>query len=112
MKQPRDPLELRILELLDDRSGALDAHSLSRLRQARSRALETAAQGWRPWLLAPAGALAALLVAILAFPRPAPEVAPLSEVALAEIDPTILETDLEVLEDLDFYQWLDTVAAR
>ena len=91
---------------LDKSADALDAHTLSRLNQARHRALTRQARfSWASgrWLL-PAAATAA--VAVLAF----------NLLTITPAEPETLLEDLELLssvEDMDFYselefyEWLD-----
>lgn len=91
-------------ELLDDHAERLDAATLSKLHQARNRAVErkrrfSVQPGW-----AGAGALvASLAVAVIYFdnqqlpPLPAIYEDPLQQAAAEE---------MELMDDLEFYAWL------
>lgn len=114
----KPPLEQTLKQGLDQQVEQLDAHSLSRLRQARAAALEQAARGsrWRgfdarAWAL-PAGGLAALLGLAIGLSvwlqAPAPE---LELQALSDAEDILVEmaetgTDIEMIEDIEFYDWL------
>lgn len=101
--------------LFDESVAGLDAATRSALRQARDRALdEMESERLLPaWFRARPSALAAgLLVAVvsgwllLVRDGVAPPMAP----ALAEPDDLellLLEDELEMLEELEFYAWLD-----
>lgn len=96
---------------LDARASELDAATLSRLNRARQHALDEVRHESRGrWL--PAGLLAAaamLMLAIGISRRVPPPAEPLLEQPLPEL--TILTSDesLEMLENLEFYSWLDEV---
>lgn len=110
----KTPLERRAKAAFDADVSGLDGRTRSRLAQARHRAL---AQGRRavPWRglvgqrpLLPAGAAAAVLLAALVVWRmpspnaPSPELA-----ALQDLEILLGEEDLDMLEELDFYTWLE-----
>ena len=98
-----------IREELDKSVDTLDAHTLSRLNQARHKALEQPTRTrWRSNWLLPVAATAA--VAVLAFSL---------LTVNSTTDPDLLLEDLELLssaEDMDFYgelefyEWLDQYA--
>lgn len=102
---------------LDDSLNDYDAATLSRLNQARQRALdELPKAGRRPWhwpALAFASALA--LVVLIGFPRGETPMAPahndvaLWDIELSDDEVALLasEDDLEMFEDLEFYAWLE-----
>lgn len=105
-------LERRARETFEASVAGLDSATRSRLRQARLSALETAprgrmrlALGQRPvWASA---SLAAALVAawMLWAPQHAdsPEVGP----PVADLDILLADEDLAMLEELEFYTWLE-----
>jgi hypothetical protein len=95
---------------LDASVAALDAATLSRLNRARQGALDAARAtrhaSWR-WPGLAAGAFAAVVaVALWQVPRPA--VAPDVVAPLADDLALVADgSDLELVEDLEFYAWLD-----
>ena len=104
-------LEQRAQELLRASADGLDGHIRSRLTQARSAAIEEARKSRAPFIwrtLVPAGALAS--VAALAFvlwngSQQAPGPAALHP-ALDDIDLMVTSESFELLEDLEFYEWV------
>jgi hypothetical protein len=119
---PDDPLQepanaalaARARAELDASVAALDAATLSRLNRARQGALDAARRSrhgaWRGPVLA-AGAFAAVAaLALWQLPRPA--VAPGAVAPLAEDLALVADgSDLELVEDLEFYAWLDAQSA-
>ena len=106
-------LQDKLRAALDERAQGLDGATLSRLRQARARALEQPAAPWwqlsTPQWLGAAGSMAAVaLVAVLVGRTPLPEPAAPLEVPLNHLEIATLEEELELIEDIDFYQWLDS----
>lgn len=109
-----DRLVRRARTLFDDSVGELDAERLSKLNRARQQALEEldrrpAFGGWTRLLPAGGAAAAAVLVALLVLRT--------DEVAIdLPVAPTTAETDFELLidedsfemlEDLEFYSWME-----
>lgn len=98
--------------LFDDSVDRLDAATLSRLNRSRQRALAelggrvTTHGHWLRWLPATGVAAAALATVMLMNARP-PDVA--QEPVSASDFEMLLDDgdDLEMLEDLEFYSWLD-----
>ena len=97
--------------VLDESEEDLDANILSRLRQARNRALhgeereKPRLRTWFPFPVAAgmATALAAMLVAVVYIARP-PSLEPHKSVGDLEI---LASTDhLDLYANLDFYDWL------
>ena len=89
----------------------LDGETLSRLNQAKHRALDELPKGrsldWR-WL--PAGAVAAAVVVALlvSSPRPGFEVEPVAGAAGADdLEILLGEDELEMIDELEFYAWID-----
>ena len=106
--------EKRTKQIFDSSLGEIDAATRSRLTQARHRALQELAPlsagraFWnRPF--APAGALAAaVLVAILVLSQREPAMEPgLQAAAPADLEILLGEEELEMLEELEFYAWLE-----
>ncbi len=112
-------LERRAQELLRASADGLDGHIRSRLTQARSAAIDEARKSRAPFFwrtLVPAGALAgaaalAFMLWIGASPGPGPAAL---HPALDDIDLMVTSESFELLEDLEFYEWVaatDTDAA-
>jgi|AMFO01.1.fsa_nt_gi hypothetical protein len=108
-----DDLEGRIRRALDEKAEGLDAATLSRLRQARERALarRPGTPGWLAWpgggAARWAGALAgvALLVVGWTVWRQATERA--LPVAGDDLEVLASAEDLRLYQELDFYLWLE-----
>ena len=98
----------------EDSVERLDASTRSKLTQARNRALDEVNKGAvrRRWLWAPAGGLAlAALVAVVMLntgPRSGGDTGAL---ALEDIDIVADSENLDMLEDVEFYMWLDNAPA-
>jgi hypothetical protein len=104
------PLERRAEELLRASADALDGNIRSRLTQARSAAVEEARKSRAPFIrtLIPAGALAgaAALAFLLWHGAPqAPGPASLHS-SLDDLDLIVTSESFELLEDLEFYEWV------
>ena len=112
VKKDRD-FEERTKLLFDRSVAALDGQTRSKLTQARYRALDELAERARPawsrsWL--PAGAAAA--VALLSLMLWQGQMAPLTEggfdvTAVADLDILLGEEELDMIEELEFYAWLE-----
>ena len=92
----------------DESVEQLDAATLSRLNRARHAALAEIQQPTRQWSrwLPASGVAAAVLVAVIVMPNPAGLDEPLPA-AGADLELRLGEDSLEMLEDLEFYSWLD-----
>ncbi len=115
-------IERKLKERLDDKAAGLDAHTLSRLRQAREQAL-TASRPW--WRSLHAGAtvnlggvlgrhpvslvaLATLLMFCVLLLGTLANKGGMNEAGNLEmLEIMSLDTDLELVEELDFYHWLE-----
>ena len=113
MKKPLDEEQLRkqAKVLFYDSVEQLDAATLSRLNQGRQKALQeiqTAgpAVQWARWV--PAGGLAAAaVVAVLVWQgTPVEHSAPAAGSA-TDFEILLSEDSLDMLEDLEFYSWMD-----
>ncbi len=97
-------------EALDQSVEYMDAHTLSRLNQARQQALEESSRSavWSGWLPLTAAGCAALALAV-ALPMTTPVEQPVEDMTLPlladEANMAALE-DAELLEDLDMMLWL------
>lgn len=107
--------------LLDESAQSLDAATLSRLNRARQAALVQRAPGRRAaWMLMPAGlaGACALLLAVGVWhgrrpqsgqvPTQPPAVAAGNALNSTDLDMIASGDDMEMMQDLDFYAWLDT----
>ncbi len=109
MKQTDEDFSRTAKEAFDTSVDRLDAATLSRLNRGRHAALaelQHPARHWSRW--APAtGVAAALVVAIVVLQTPTS----VEELPTAVTDMEILlgEDSIEMLEDLEFYSWIDTV---
>jgi hypothetical protein len=108
-----DELESKAQALFEDSVERLDARTRSKLTQARNRALDEAKQGAvrRRWIWAPVGGVALAAVAAVVMVsgglRSSSEAGTL---ALEDIDIVADSENLDMLEDVEFYQWLDAAA--
>jgi hypothetical protein len=114
MKEPLDEEKLRTQAkaLFDDSVERLDAATLSRLNQGRHKALQEIdsagpAGHWARWV--PAGGLAAAaVVAVVVWQGvPVEHRAPV-EGTTTDFEILLSEDSLDMLEDLEFYSWMDT----
>ena len=99
-------------ELFDDSVERLDAATLSQLNQRRQAALAEVSSKdsgvrWGRWLPA-AGITAAAVVAVVMM-QGQPGVDP-SDDAVTDFEILISEDNLEMIEELEFYAWLELVA--
>ncbi len=110
-----DRFEDKAKELFDDSVERLDAATLSQLNQRRQAALaEVSGEGsqgsrvhWGRWLPA-AGVTAAAVVAVVMMQGQPVIDPPVDEATDFEI--LLSEDNLEMIEDLEFYAWLELVA--
>ena len=105
MKKPNqdEKLARQAKELFDDSVEQLDAATLSRLNRGRQAALAELEQSrpvgqWSRWV--PATGIAAAAVVAVDEPLPATGSATDFEILIGE-------DSLEMLEDLEFYSWID-----
>jgi len=113
--------ESRARRLLEGSVENLDAHTRSRLNQARHAALaqleltpgRSGAHRFMRWLLPAGGTLAAAVTAIVVWNgagnlsgQPGGR-AGVPDVALEDVDLVSTEENLDLLENVEFYSWLD-----
>ena len=95
--------------LFDESVDRLDAETLSQLNQGRQRALAElrpgAAGSWLRWVPAAGMATAALVAVMVLVPGPADNGA--VPTAVADMEILLGEDSIEMLEDLEFYSWID-----
>jgi hypothetical protein len=118
-------LRERAGQLLNEQADLLDGTTRSRLNRARNAALDELdrrdAGFLRGWNWAPAGGfvLASVLVAVVWVGGPQSVSTPVDEsrrlelpglqTPAADLDMLIVDEDFELLEDLDFYNWMQSV---
>lgn len=96
----------QIKQALDQQSESLDGETLSRLNRARQAAIQQADKkhSRRMWLPASGLATAALLASLFLF-RP-DDIDMIQNGNMDEIELIASSEQLELLEQLEFYQWL------
>jgi hypothetical protein len=95
-------------EAFDQSVDGLDAATLSRLNRGRHAALAEAGHPGRQWLrwMPATGVAAAVLLAVLTLQGPG-DVDVISAPA-TDLELLLSEESIEMLEELEFYSWLDT----
>ena len=107
MNKPDEQIGRRAKGLFDESVERLDAATLSRLNRGRHAALAAAGQsGWRwsGWL--PAMGVAASVLLVVMTMRP-PGGADVIDAPAVDFDILLSEASIEMLEELEFYSWLD-----
>jgi len=105
-----DEFERKARALFEDSVERLDARTRSKLTQARNRALDEVNKGAsrRRWIWAPAGGLAlATVVAVVLWSGGLRSGAAPEAGALEDIDIVADSENLDMLEDVEFYTWLE-----
>ncbi len=106
-----DELSRKAKQLFDDSVDGLDAATLSRLNRGRQAALASAGTSRRLMRWAPAGGLAAAaIVAVVIVQSPGVVDTPPGSTA-ADFEILLSEDSLDMLEELEFYDWLDSAEA-
>lgn len=118
MNDPKEPIDNsaeqqfaeQAKELFDDSVERLDAAALSRLNQGRHAALEQLQSGrsvgaWGRWVPLTGVAAAALITVMMVR---APEQVDLPSATVTDFEILLEGESLEMLEDLEFYSWLET----
>jgi hypothetical protein len=105
-------LERKARALFEDSVERLDARTRSKLTQARNRALDEVGRGavHRRWIWAPVGGVALAAIVALGIVLQSGGVrsgGDTGALALEDIDIVADSEDLEMLEDVEFYMWLD-----
>ncbi len=101
-------LATRAKQTFDDSVDGLDAATLSRLNRSRQAALaelEAPNRAWLRWMPA-TGLAAAVLMAVVMMSGPA-ETDVISAPS-SDFEILLSEENIEMLEDLEFYSWLET----
>jgi hypothetical protein len=108
----KDSFTDRTKGLFDDSVERLDGATLSRLNQGRQRALaeidRTAPRGqWLRWVPV-TGVAAAALIAVMVINQPVRVDEPMT---VTDFEMLIEHEELDLLEDLEFYSWLELAEA-
>jgi hypothetical protein len=109
MNETDEKLVQKAKEAFDASVDGLDAATLSRLNRGRHAALEAATRPnsvWMNWMPA-TGVAAAVLIAVFALRGPA-DMEVISAPA-TDLEILLSEESIEMLEDLEFYSWLDAL---
>ena len=104
-----DAFAERARAVFDDSIESLDAETRSRLNRGRHAALEAAGDSrplWRPLAWLPATAAAAA-IAVVVLTANDPAMAPAIQPPAADMEILLNGDDLEMLDDLEFYSWID-----
>lgn len=109
MNEPIDQFGKSAKAAFDKSVNALDAATLSKLNASRHKALEELTRPTRQWSRwAPAtGAAAAVLVAVMWLQSPTAVHDAASPVNVTDMEILLGEDSIEMLEDLEFYSWID-----
>lgn len=100
--------------LFDDSVDKLDAATLSKLNRGRQAALaeivpNNSARQWQRWMPA-TGVAAAAALAVVVLRGPAPVEIPQGvDTTVTDFEILIGDDALEMIEELEFYRWIDTV---
>ena len=111
-EQEKDPFINALQQQLRESEQGIDELTQARLRAARTKAIETAKAPSRPRWFVPAAAAASIMlvitVTLVTRPLLQDNNATNGELALLEdIDMLSDKTSLELIENLEFYEWLD-----
>ena len=94
--------------LFDASVDGLDAATLSTLNRGRHRALEEAQSPRSEWLRwAPAAGVASAALIAVMVTLPGPSEVDVMPAAMADMEILLGEDSIEMLEELEFYSWLD-----
>jgi hypothetical protein len=96
-------------QLFDESVDCLDAETRSKLNRGRQVALAELQSGGRRWVQwAPAGGVAVAAVAALLVWTGSPQIDELATPEVAsDMEILLTEDSLEMLEDLEFYSWIE-----
>jgi hypothetical protein len=105
-------LERKARALFEDSVESLDAHTRSKLTQARNRALDEVSKGAvrRRWIWAPAGGVALAVIIAVVLSSRGPSSPESGALALEDIDIVADSENFEMLENVEFYMWLEDAA--
>jgi len=109
MNEQDDGFEKKVKAVFDTSVDDLDAATLSKLNRGRHEALEElehARHQWSRWMPA-TGVAAAVLVAIVVLQSPSDVDDAFGPTTVTDIEILLGEDSIEMLEDLEFYSWID-----
>jgi hypothetical protein len=110
--EEKTALERRAKALFDEGVDGLDARTRSRLTQARHAAVAALAQQREPfmrrWWLPTAGLATAALVALMVIIPANEQQFAAASLAVEDIDILSGAENIELLEDMEFYAWLES----
>ncbi len=108
MKRSDEQLADQAKNAFDQSVERLDAATLPRLNRGRHAALAEAARPGRSWVrwMPATGAAAAVLLAVFALRGPVD--VDVAAAPASDLEILLGEESIEMLEDLEFYSWLDT----
>lgn len=104
-----DEFAVKAKRLFDESVESLDGETRSRLNQGRQAALAELDASRRPWVLwAPAGGVAVAAVAALVVWSGSSQMdVPDVPEAVSDMEILLAEDSLEMLEELEFYSWME-----
>ncbi len=106
-KHDEDELNTSIRQGLDESIDALDANTLSKIRQIRAQAIEKAGTRHVNWSGFLVGGLATACVMVFAVMILLKSPAPMQAVPVDDFELISSSDNLELYEDLEFYEWLE-----
>jgi hypothetical protein len=106
-KENENELEKNIRQSLDESVDSLDANTLSKIRQIRAQAVENAGTQHIKWQGIFVGGLATACVMVFAVMVLLNSPAPMQTVPADDLELISSSDDLELFEDLEFYEWLE-----
>jgi hypothetical protein len=112
MKESNDKFAKQAKALFDESVDRLDAAALSTLNRSRHRALEAASAqtvNWLRWAPVTGVAVAALVAVLLL--QPDPVMVDTMPASVTEMEILLGDESIEMLEDLEFYAWIDQLEA-
>ena len=108
-KQADEALVERAGDLFDESVAALDAETRSRLNRSRQRALAEMGRGrpaWVRWTPAFGATAAAAVAVVLITGTPTMDLVE-APASASDLDILLDEESLEMLEELEFYSWIE-----
>ena len=114
MNEQDRTFEKKVKAAFDESVDALDAATLSKLNRSRHAALVELHQPrhqWSRWMPA-TGVAAAALIAVVMLQSPAAIEVVNGPTAVTDMEILLGEDSIEMLEDLEFYSWIDIAEAE